>query len=141
MAIFEKGKTKPTIAKKAIKAKSPDEARKNNIKAVLDERKRKEINNKLNKTSKGSVKVVAPTADAARATANKKEELRLKAAKSGLAAKNTAAAKESMYKKVPKPKTVIKINSGGMGLTGARGGSGIRGPLSFGGGGAFGKIK
>lgn len=128
MAIFEKGKTKPTIAKKAIAAKSPDEARaaaiKKNIKAVLDERKRKEINAKLNKTSKGSVKVVAPTADAARAAANKKEELRLKAAKSGLAAKNTAAAKESMYKKVPKPKTVIKINSGGMGLTGARGGSG-----------------
>ena len=139
MAIFEKGKTKPTIAKKAIAAKSPDEARKK-IQVVLDERKRKEINAKLNKTSKGSVKVVAPTADAARAYANKKEELRLKAAKSGLAAKNTAAAKESMYKKTSKPKNTIRINSNGTGLTGTRGG-GIRGPLNLGGSGGLGKIK
>lgn len=131
MAIFEKGKTKPTIAKKAIKAKSPDEARKNNIKAVLDERKRKEINAKLNKTSKGSVKVVAPTADAARAYANKKEELRLKAAKSGLAAKNTAAAKEMMYKKVSKPKTVISIKSGGAGLTGTKNIGGLGGGMNW----------
>ena len=133
MAIFEKGKTKPTIAKKAFIPKSK-------IQVVLDERKRKEINAKLNKTSKGSVKVVAPTADAARAYANKKEELRLKAARSGLAAKNTAAAKESMYKKTSNPKNTIKINSNGTGLTGTRGG-GMRGPLSLGGSGGLGKIK
>ena len=114
-------------------AKSADSAKKMAMekeakrKALLERAaalKKASIESKTIKPSRGSVKVVAPTADAARATANKKEELRLKAAKSGLAAKNTSAAKESIDKKVPKPKATIKINSGGTGLTGTRGGGG-----------------
>ena len=104
------------------------------IKALIKEAEAaaKKYKAELNAKSKGSVKIVAPTSDSARATANKKEELRLKTAKSGLAAKNTAAAKESMYKKTSKTKTTTpKVRGGGM-----------RGPINLGGsGGALGKIK
>jgi hypothetical protein len=74
---------------------------------VLGPIKRKIKNKKIKESSKGSVKLVAPTADAARATANAKAANIAGNAASGAAAR-VGAQKVDV---TSKPKTTVKIRT------------------------------
>jgi hypothetical protein len=74
---------------------------------VLGPIKRKIKNQKIKESSKGSVKLVAPTADAARAAANAKAANAAGNAKSGAAAR-VGAQKVDV---TSKPKTTVNIRS------------------------------
>jgi hypothetical protein len=74
---------------------------------VLGPIKRKIKNQKIKESSKGSVKLVAPTADAARAQANARAANAAGNAKSGAAAR-VGAQKVDV---TSKPKTTVKIRT------------------------------
>jgi len=74
---------------------------------VLGPIKRKIKNKALKESSKGSVKLVAPTADAARAAANRTSTAMSAAQKSGAFAKGTA----SKVDVTSKPKTTVRIRT------------------------------